>query len=63
MKLVKQVFGQRLRDMVKIDDMQCGFTPRIGTTDVIFIVRQVQERLSEKGKRLFCAFVDLEKSI
>jgi hypothetical protein len=37
MKVVERVFEQRLRDMVNIDDMQCGFTPGKGTTDAIFI--------------------------
>lgn len=62
MKVVERVLEQRLRDMVNIDEMQCGFTPGKGTTDAIFIVRQVQERFSEKGKSLYYAFVDLEKA-
>ena len=33
-----------------------------GTADVIFIVRQLQEKFIEKRKDLFYAFVDLEKA-
>ena len=33
-----------------------------GTTDAIFIVRQVQEKLLGKQKELWMAFVDLEKA-
>ena len=54
-------FG-RLRQKVKIDDMQFGFVPGKGTVDVIFMVRQLQEKFLEKRKDLFFAFVDLEKT-
>ena len=33
-----------------------------GTTDVIFIVRQVQEKFRAKGKKLYFGFVDLKKA-
>ena len=45
-----------------MDDMQFGFNPGKGTTDSIFIVRQVQEKFLEKQKELWIAFVDLEKA-
>ena len=32
-----------------------------GTTDTIFIVRQIQEKFRAKGKKLYFGFVDLEK--
>ena len=38
------------------------FSPGKGTTDAIFIVRQVQEKLLGKQKELWMAFVDLEKA-
>ena len=44
-----------------IDNMQFGFMPGKGTTDAIFIMRQVQEKLQAK-KKLYYAFVDLEKA-
>ena len=33
-----------------------------GTTDAIFIVRQMQENFRVKGKKLYLGFVDLEKA-
>jgi hypothetical protein len=62
MKVLERVVERRIRNIVRIDEMQFGFTPGRGTTDAIFIVRQVQERLLEKKKGLWMAFVDLEKA-
>ena len=42
--------------------MQFGFMPGKGTTDAIFIMRQVQEKKQAKKKKLYYAFVDLEKA-
>src|SRR5206468_5045324 len=62
LKVLERVLEGRLRKTVKIDDMQFGFSPGKGTTDAIFIVRQVQEKLLGKQKELWMAFVDLEKA-
>ena len=35
--------------------------PQAGTTDAIFVVRQLQEKYLAANKRLYMAFVDLEK--
>jgi len=45
-----------------IDDMQFGFVKGKGTTDAIFIVRQMQEKFRAKGKKLYFGFVDLGKA-
>ena len=42
--------------------MQFGFMPGRGTTDAIFILRQLQEKHLAKNKKLYFAFVDLEKA-
>ena len=47
---------------VEIDEMQCGFMSGRGTTDAIFIVRQLQEKHLAVNKPLYMAFVDLEKA-
>ena len=47
--------------MVSIDDSQFGFVLGRGTTDAIFVVRQLQEKYLAVNKRLYMAFVDLEK--
>ena len=43
--------------------MQFGFMPGRGTTDAIFIVRQLQEKFLEKNRNLYFAFIDLEQDI
>ena len=42
--------------------MQFGLRPGRGTTDAIFIVRQIQEKFLAQKKDLWIAFVDLEKA-
>ena len=55
LKLIEQV-------RVEIDEMQCGFMSGRGTTDAIFVVRQLQEKHLAANKPLYMAFVDLEKA-
>ena len=62
MKVLEGVLEKRLRQKVKIDDMQFGFMPGKGTVDAIFMVRQLQEKCLEKRKDAFFSFVDLEKA-
>jgi hypothetical protein len=62
MKVVERVLEWRVREQINIDEMQFGFTPGKGTTDAIFVVRQVQEKYLGKKKNLYYAFVDLEKA-
>ncbi|CAK9296894.1 unnamed protein product [Gordionus sp. m RMFG-2023] len=42
--------------------MQFGITSGKGTTDAIFVVRQIQEKYLAKEKKHYYAFVDLEKA-
>jgi len=42
--------------------MQFGFMKANGTTDAIFMARQMQENFRVKGKKLYFGFVDLEKA-
>ena len=62
MKILERVVEARVRSIVRIDDMQFGFMAGKGTTDAIFIVRQLQEKYLAKKKDLWMAFVDLEKA-
>ena len=49
MKLFERVMERKVRNLISLDDMQFGFRPGRGTTDAIFIVRQIQEKfLAEK---------------
>ena len=50
-----------LEHMMKVFEI-FAFIPGKGTMNVIFIARQLQERYLEKKKKLFFAFVDLEKA-
>ena len=62
LKVFERVLEKRIRSSIKIDDQQFGFLPVRGTTDAIFIVRQIQEKCLGKKKELWMAFVDLEKA-
>ena len=62
MKVVERIFEHRIRQQIKIDDMQFGFMKGEGTTDAIFMARQMQENFRVKGKKLYFGFVDLEKA-
>ena len=61
MKVLERVLEKRNRCQVSIDNMQFGFMLGKGTTDAIFIMRQVQEKHQAEKKKLYYAFVDLEK--
>ena len=62
MKVLERVLEKRIRCQVSIDNTQFGFIPGKGTTDAIFIMPYVQEKHQAKKKKLYYAFVDLEKA-
>ena len=62
MKILERIVNGLIRQVVSIDDSQFGFVPGRGTTDAIFVVRQLQEKYLAVNKRLYMAFVDLEKA-
>ena len=62
MKVLERIVDGLIRQVVSIDDSQFGFVPGRGTTDAIFVVRQLQEKYLSANKRLYMAFVDLEKA-
>ena len=62
MKVLERIVDGLVRQVVSIDDSQFGFVPGRGTTDAIFVVRQLQEKYLAANKRLYMAFVDLEKA-
>jgi hypothetical protein len=59
MNVFERVLEERLRRRVSIDNMQFGFRSGRGTTDAIFIIRQVQEKFLAKTRESWSAFVDL----
>ena len=62
MKVLERIVETQIRNSVEIDSMQFGFRPGRGTTDAIFILRQLQEKYLAKSRNLYFAFVDLEKA-
>jgi len=65
-KMVERIFEHRIWQQIDVDDMQFVFMTGKGTTDAIFIaifiVRQMQEKFTAKGKKLYFGFVDLGKA-
>ena len=50
----------RLTDAAEgnLNESQCGFRPERSTVDMIFTVRQIQEKCIEQYKELYIVFVD-----
>ena len=57
MKMLEHVEEGLIRQRVEIDEMQCGLVLGCGTTDAIYIVRQLQEKHLIANKPLYMAFV------
>ena len=68
MKVMEHLVGELIKELVNIDEMQYAFVKGQGTTDAIFIIRQLQEKhlsmvdSNDKDLTLYFAFVDLEKA-
>jgi len=62
LEVVERIFEDRIRQQIDIDDMQFGFMKGKGTTDTIFIARQMQKKFRAKEKKLYFGFLDLEKA-
>ena len=68
MKVMESIVDGLIREMITIDEMQFTFVPGRGTTDAIYIIRQLQEKflpmqdLNGANRTLYFAFVDLEKA-
>ena len=52
MKILERIVDGLIRQLVSIDNSQFGFVPGRGTTDAIFVVRQLQEKYLAANKRL-----------
>ena len=50
MEVVERIFECRIWQYIDTGDMQFGFVKGKGTTDTIFIVRQMPEKYRAKGK-------------
>ena len=58
MKILERTVDGLIRQLVPVDDSQFGFVPGRGTTDAIFVVKQLQEKYLAANKRLYMAFVE-----
>ena len=55
MKVLERIVDGFIRQVVSIDDFQFGFVPGRGTTDAIFVDKQLQEKYLAANKRLYTA--------
>uniref|UniRef100_A0A3P9JM39 ribonuclease H n=1 Tax=Oryzias latipes TaxID=8090 RepID=A0A3P9JM39_ORYLA len=68
LSVVGKVYGRVLINRVvegtecMIGEEQCGFRRGRGCVDQVFVVRQVCEKFLAKGRKVFWAFMDLEKA-
>ena len=64
-KVLAQVILNRLIINVSetiVPESQCGFRAGRGTTDMVFAIRQLQEKCRKQNKELHMVFVDLTKA-
>ncbi|XP_037773076.1 uncharacterized protein LOC119568612 [Penaeus monodon] len=64
-KVFARVLLNRLLPTIAEDhfpETQCGFRTNRGTTDMVFVLRQLQEKCREQNKGLYVTFVDLTKT-
>ena len=64
-KILARVLLNRLIPTIAEDHLpetQCGFRANRGTTDMVFVLRQLQEKCREQNKGLYITFVDLTKA-
>ena len=54
-KVLERIVDGLIRQVVSIDDSQFGLFSGRGTTDAIFVVRQLQEKYLAANKRLYMA--------
>ena len=65
-KVLLHVVARRLGTYCKakglLSEEQCGFGPNRSTTDMMFVVRRLQEVGRKAGVSLFTCFIDLQKA-
>ena len=65
-KVLLKVAARRLRAYCEakglLPEEQCGFRPNRSTTDMMFVVRRLQEIGRKAGVSLFICFIDLQKA-
>ena len=64
-KILARILLNRLTthlDQGLLPESQCGFRKKLGTTDMVFAARQLQEKFQEQNSDLFSTYVDLTKA-
>ena len=64
-RIMTRVFLNRLIPMIaqqSTPESQCGLRSNRGTVDMIFVLRQIQEKCREQNMGLYATFVDLTKA-
>lgn len=63
-KILECVLNRILKktDMSVYAESKCGFRPRFGTVDMIFSMRQIQEKCREQNMDVYMVFIELTKS-
>ena len=61
-KVLERFLESLIHSKVDIINMQFGFMPGRSTTDVIYILQQIQEKHLIKKKKIYFAFVDQENA-
>ena len=62
-EILERTVDGLIQEVVSIDDSQSGFVPGRGTTDAIFVIRQLQEKCLAVNTHINMAFPDLEKAV
>ena len=64
-KLFAKIVLMKLRVLAEriYPESRCGFRAKGATIDMIFSLRQLQEKCKEQGKPLYVAFIDLTKAL
>ena len=62
--LAKLLLGRLNKNIVDrvCPESQCGFRRERGTVDMVFVVRQLQEKRREQNRNMCIAFIDLTKA-
>ena len=60
-KIFTRIFLNRLITVSErsLPEAQCGLRPRCSTVDIIFVVRQVQQKCIEQNKALYSVLINL----
>ena len=64
-KILARVLLNRLVTSIAADhvpESQCGFRANRSTTDMVFVLRQLQVKCREQNKGLYITFVDMTKA-